>query len=154
MPTTISGTSGITFPAGGVGNPTGTVLSSADVATQANQETATSTATLVTPGRQQFHPSAAKVWCRWQPNGTLDAGFNVTSIPDTGIGVWVVNFSTAFSNVNYAAFVCAGSSNVDLGQVYISGTGQAVGSCTTLSSDAGAVSDPSSHMMFVAFGDQ
>lgn len=126
----------------------------ADVATQANQETATSTTTLVTSGRQQYHPSAAKVWCRWQPNGTLDASFNVTSITDTGIGVWVVNFTTAFSNVNYAAFVCAGSSNVDLGQVYISGTGQAVGSCTTLNTDAGAVSDPSSHMMFVAFGDQ
>ena len=53
MTITLDGTSGITFPAGGI---------AADVATQANQETATSTTTIVTPGRQQFHPSAAKAW--------------------------------------------------------------------------------------------
>jgi hypothetical protein len=37
MPTTISGSSGITFPAGGVGNPAGTVIGTTDTQTLTNK---------------------------------------------------------------------------------------------------------------------
>jgi len=80
---------------------TGTVLSSADVATQANQETATSTATFVSPGRQQFHPSAAKGWVKAATNGTSAVSFNVSSITDGGVGRVVVNWIVPFSSANY-----------------------------------------------------
>ena len=88
------GTAGVTFPAGGI---------AADIATQANQETATSTATIVTPGRQQFHPSAAKVWIQCNQNGAIAGSYNVASIADTGTGVVTVTLITAFSSTNYSA---------------------------------------------------
>ena len=80
---------------------TGTVLSNADIATQANQETATSTATLVTPGRQQFHPSATKFWVNATNSGGINASYNVASITDGGTGLVTVTYTTAFSGVSY-----------------------------------------------------
>ena len=68
-------------------------------ATQAEQEAGTSVLTAVTPGRQQFHPSAAKGWCRFTPSGAVVLGHNVTSVTDSGGGriliTWNVDFSTA-----------------------------------------------------------
>lgn len=81
---------------------TGTVLLSADIATQANQETATNTTTIVTSGRQQFHPSAAKAWIQCNNNGAIAGSYNVASIADTGTGVVTVTLTTAFSSTNYA----------------------------------------------------
>lgn len=79
-----------------------TVLGQEDVATQADQETATSTTTFVSPGRQHYHPSAAKVWAYWGVTSTILASYNVSSITDTGTGDWTVNFTTSFSSVNFA----------------------------------------------------
>jgi hypothetical protein len=70
-------------------------------ATQAEQEAGSSLTVGVTPGRQQFHPSAIKAWARWNNSGTLAVAYNVSSITDTGIGDWTVNFATAFSTGNY-----------------------------------------------------
>ena len=87
----LDGTSGITFPAGGIG---------ADVATQANQETATSTTAIVTSGRQQFHPSAVKAWVRFQFTSgipTIGGSYNVTSLADSGTGQTLVTLTTPFS---------------------------------------------------------
>ena len=93
---TLTGTTTVTFPT------TGTLLSTADVATQANQETATSTATFVSPARQQFHPSAAKAWLQCNNSGGIAGSYNVASIADTGTGVVTVTLTTAFSSTNYA----------------------------------------------------
>ena len=41
----------------------------------------------VTPGRQHFHPSAAKAWAKISVSGgtpNLDAGYNIASISDDG----------------------------------------------------------------------
>ena len=100
---------------------TGTVLSSADVATQANQETATSTTTIVTPGRQQFHPSAAKAWVMFDPAATIHASYNVSSITDMGTGTWRVVFTNAQSSATFSTVVCAESSSDVWGQVYPAG---------------------------------
>jgi hypothetical protein len=75
------------------------------IATQADMETATSTTTVVTPGRAKFHPSAAKAWILWNMTGTpsITASFNVSSITDNAVGDQTVNLTTAFSSVNYSA---------------------------------------------------
>jgi hypothetical protein len=72
-------------------------------AVQSDQETATSTATVVTPGRQQYHPSACKAWGRCTQVGTmaLSAGYNVSSVTDTGVGTTQWNYTVAFSSGNY-----------------------------------------------------
>jgi hypothetical protein len=73
-------------------------------ATQAEQEAAASLAANVTPGRQQFHPSACKAWVRFNVSGgvpTITASYNVTSITDLGIGQFRFNFTVAFSSANY-----------------------------------------------------
>ena len=77
----------------------------AEVATQANQETGTSTTTLVTSGRQQYHQSAAKAWVVFNGTGTpaINASYNVSSLTDLATGRYTVNFTTAFSSVNYSA---------------------------------------------------
>lgn len=93
----VAGTNTITLPAA-----TGTMFTTADVATQANQETATSTTTIVTPGRQQFHPSAAKAWLDCGVAANINASYNVTSLADNGPGDVTVTWTTAFSSANYA----------------------------------------------------
>jgi hypothetical protein len=88
---------------GGPITGSGTVTVTA--ATQADQETATSNAVAVTPGRQQFHPSAAKAWCSMGNAGTptIQQAYNVTSLTDNGVGDTTFNFTTAMSSNTYAA---------------------------------------------------
>jgi hypothetical protein len=87
-----------------VPNATTTLLGLSDVATQANQETATSLITVVTPGRQHFHPGHCKLWAIWDNNGssgTNIANYSLTSITDAGLGLSVMNFATTFSAATY-----------------------------------------------------
>lgn len=79
------------------------------VAAQADQETATSTTTVVTPGRQHFHPSASKCWLKCDHAGNVDASYNITSITDTGTGVVTVTIATDFSSAHYALNVSVGT---------------------------------------------
>jgi hypothetical protein len=108
---------------------TGTVLSSADVATQANQEAGSSTTTLVTSGRQQLHPSAAKVWVRGNMSAGIGTSYNVSSLTDIGVGQVVVNFTVPFSAVTYALSATASSNSDIWGQQYPTAGVAAVGSC-------------------------
>jgi hypothetical protein len=75
------------------------IVSSIAVATQAQQETGTSVRAAVTPGRQQFHPSAAKAWVQYDSGGGLTASYNLTSVTDNSPGnlspVWATDFSGA-----------------------------------------------------------
>jgi hypothetical protein len=81
---------------------TGTAIAAA----QSDQETATSVALAVTPGRQQFHPSAAKFWVEWTGGTTtILASYNTTSIAATGTGDADVTIGTDFSSANWAPFV-------------------------------------------------
>lgn len=82
-------------------------ISGAVVATQANQETATSTSTLVTPGRQQYHPSAAKGWVKATTVGTSAVSFNVSSVTDVATGRVIINWIVPFSSANYVPVAIA-----------------------------------------------
>jgi hypothetical protein len=74
------------------------------VATQSDQETATSLTAAVTPGRQHLHPSAAKAWVGFDGTGTvaIKASYNVSSITDNGTGDYTINRTVPFSSEFYA----------------------------------------------------
>ena len=47
---------------------------------------------------------SAKVWLNYAQSGnTVDDSFNVSSVSDDATGLFTVNFTTSFSNANYAA---------------------------------------------------
>jgi hypothetical protein len=54
---------------------------------------------------------AAKAWANWNGSGTvaIRGSGNLSSITDTGTGTYTVNFTTAFSDTNYAVTGWAGS---------------------------------------------
>jgi hypothetical protein len=129
-------------------------------ATQAEQEAASSTTTYVSPGRQHFHPSAAKFWANFGVTGNLLAGYNTTSITDNGPGVATVVIATDFGTADY----CVGVSieNLDAtidsiadGQMAMISNGlHAAGSVQVLckNDDGTAAADPASWSVW-GFGD-
>lgn len=108
----LDGTGAYSVPAGGT------------AATQAEQETGTSTTVFTTPGRQHFHVSAAKAWCQWTTVTTtaINSSYNVSSLTDNGVGSTTVNFTTAFSTANYAVVIGHGLAAV-AGYSLYQGTG-------------------------------
>lgn len=74
-------------------------------ATQAELEAASSTSTYTSPGRQQYHPTAGKMWCSIESSGTLESpSYNVASVGDTGTGNRDINFTTAFSTDTFPSW--------------------------------------------------
>ena len=149
---TQAGANTITVP-----NATGTIFTTADVATQANQETATSTTTLVTPARQQYHPSAVKAWVRFTWSGgtpTIGGSYNVTSLSDSATGQTLVTVTTAFS--------AAGTYGVALGYQTAAQASQQQFDAHTLEASSfslryasnGSNFDNTSPMTAIAVGDQ
>lgn len=126
------------------------------LATQAEQETGTSTDVFVSPGRQHYHESALKVWGKCNTAGTDLASYNVTSITDTATGRATVTIATDFSGSDYG-FGCtvnegAGGQSLRIGAV----RNEAAGSfeVTSTRGDSGAASDPADGYGFWAAGDQ
>jgi hypothetical protein len=105
---------------------TGTTLdaTSGTAATQAEQEAGASTAVMTTPGRQHFHPSAAKAWVKFNASGTVAASYNITSVTDSAVGVWTVNIGTDFSSADYVGVLSIGSSVVGTIDAIAAGTFQ------------------------------
>lgn len=125
-------------------------------AAQSDQETATSTTLMVTPGRQQYHPSAAKAWCYF--NGTTTgtnaptAGYNVTSVTRNSAGNYTVNFTTAMSSANYVIIANAGALTGNANSCHPDSL--ATGGATFICMDSGGSTQDTSKIMFVAYGDQ
>jgi len=82
-----------------------TGISGSAIADQAAMEAASSLALVVTPGRQQLHPSSVKGWAYFGVTGNLAASYNVTSVTDNGIGDATVNWGTDFSTANHCDLV-------------------------------------------------
>lgn len=83
----------------------------AGVATKAQLETGSVTTAFTSPGRQQYHASAAKYWAHTIVTAGVPAtpptvAFNVATVTDTATGRASFNFTTAFSTANYGAFGC------------------------------------------------
>jgi hypothetical protein len=55
----------------------------------------------VPPGRVKFDPGVAKAHASFGVTGAISLGHNVSSITDTGTGVWTANWTTAFSSATY-----------------------------------------------------
>lgn len=75
-----------------------------EIAVQAEVETGSDTTRAITPGRQHYHPSAAKAWVCFNGTGTpaIRASYNVTSITDNGTGDYTITFTTALTDANYS----------------------------------------------------
>ena len=126
------------------------------IATQANQETGTDTTTLVTSGRQHFHPSASKAWLLNTGNGsTITSSYNITSVTDTGTGKLTVTIATDFSSADYVAVMGnEAASGVSITRIDSAVAARAAGSIGFGSTNAaGTYADPDNYNI-VMFGDQ
>lgn len=126
------------------------------VATQAQQEAGSSTTTMVTPGRQQYHPSAAKAWAKYTDT-TVAASYNVSSVTSNGAGDKNVNFTTSFSSTSYCAIASASQTYVGVGTpTYCTIVSLATGSVrvATGTRDAGAAAGSNDVTFVACFGDQ
>jgi len=142
-----------------IGVATGTSFNSlTGAAAQSDQETATSTTTVVTPGRQHYHPSAAKAWVRFvTTTSTSNQGsYNISSLTDNGTGDTTINFTTSFSATNnYAmAGMCQASvSNRSFMSTSISyGASASSYRVVTIREDTGALTDAETNGA-IFFGD-
>ena len=120
MPVTINGSTGITDVDGG------TVVSTADFATQAEAQAGTDNTKLMTPLRTaqavvaELNASgsaplyACRAWVNFNGTGTvaIRASGNVTSITDNGTGDYTVNLTTAMPDTNYAVIAMSEYTNV------------------------------------------
>jgi hypothetical protein len=129
-------------------------------ATQAEQEAASSSDAVVTPAVQKYHPGSAKAWAYVTVSGgtpTLAANYNVTSITDNNVGQFTVNFTTAFSSVNYAVAGFSRSATGDGRALCCAGSAetQAAGSCgVAMSNSTSAAYADHASFSVTFFGDQ
>jgi hypothetical protein len=137
-----------------------TVAGTLEVADQTEMEAGGSVLRAVTPGRQQFHPSAAKGWVVTGASANIQLSYNVTSITDVGTGRIQVNWATAFSDANYC-FVGIARSNTSLtattsmfAQARHDNTTTGIAAMDLIDSNGTAFQDPGAFFHLVAWGDQ
>ena len=133
------------------------------IATQANQEAASSTTAFVTSGRQQFHPSAPKFWVRFDgtdagPTITADESYNVTSVTKNGTGDYTITIATDFAAATWVPFIYStpaiAATNYEPRNRTI--TSMAAGSIRIETNDGGSPASNEDHAVIcvMGFGDQ
>ena len=143
------------------GAVTGTTVTATNVASAADQEAASSTTVLTSPGRQHSHPGHPKAWGFVALSGgvaTLQTGYNVASVSRVSAGIVEVTFTTAFSSALYSA---VGNIQQTLPSLLATITVVAnittkvtFHTCTALSSANPTASSTDLSFSFVCFGDQ
>lgn len=101
------GTSGQVLTSNGAGTrPTWQTISSSLAATIAEMKAASSTTVYTSPGRQQYHPSAAGFWVDFNGlTGTRFGFYNVSSVTRTAAGTYTINLVNGFVNNHYAVLI-------------------------------------------------
>lgn len=81
---------------------------------------------------------AARAWVNFNGQGTIGirASGNVSSITDSGVGNYTVNFSTAMSDANYSAVVSVGDSFLSSGPMAGAGSVKTTTTCNVNSREA------------------
>ncbi len=77
-----------------------------EIAVQSEMEAGADTTRAVVPGRQHYHPSAAKAWVNCDNTGAVAASYGVSSVTDVATGRAQANLTTSMSSANYAAVCC------------------------------------------------
>lgn len=147
------------FVANNVASAIATTVAAIPIAaTQSDMEAKTSTAVFVSPGRQQFHPSSPKAWLySVLTTGVpaLTAGYNISSITDSGVGILDITFGVAMSTANYMGMANGGGATG--AQAIIScgadGVRSTTGDRMTARNSTGTLVDPSGYN-YIACGDQ
>jgi len=126
-------------------------------AVQSDQETATSNVVSVTPGTQQYHPSACKAWCRFngETTGTNapTSGYNVTSVTRNSTGNYTITFTTAFSGDNTYCVIGSVSDAGAALNALINPITLSAATCVVIVSSGGSVADEDL-VCLTFFGDQ
>ena len=122
MATTISGTSGVTYPSGGVDNVAGAGVGTTDTQTLTNKTLTSPTMTTPTIDSAQIPTVSGtapiymcRAWVNFNGTGVvaISASGNVSSITDSGVGSYQANFTTAMPDANYA-LAASGNDNAAL----------------------------------------
>ncbi len=91
---------------GGTGASTATAARDSlgvQYAAQSDQETGTSTTTVVAPGTQKYHPGHPKAFARIDSGANIaGTSFNIASVVATSTGVYTFTMTNAMTDTNYA----------------------------------------------------
>ena len=151
---TAPGTSGNVLTSNGTAWVSSPAAGGLSAASQSDQEAATSNTVAVTPGRQQYHPSAAKVWCSAGVTGNILSSYNMSSVTDNGAGDIIFNFTTSFSSANYSAILSTYSSAANSRYGFVNSSAKAAGSIRAAMVNPSSVATDPTEWFFSAFGDQ
>jgi len=147
MATTISGSSGVTYPAGGTDNVAGAGVGTTDTQTLTNKTLTTpniDSATITTVSGTA--PLAmARAWVQFTVSGTtptVNASFNVSSITRTGTGIYTVTLTTALSSTSYCVVGSCGPTTAGNGlaatSVFANGSTATAGTTTVFYASFGS----------------
>lgn len=128
-----------------------TVAGRIEIAVQSEMETGSSTTLAVTPGRQHFHPSAAKAWGYVNGGGSLLAGYNCSAAKNS-TGDYTITFTTAISSADYAVVV-TGTNVGGTGSTLFGVSSPLAGSFHVLSTGASFNTLADAPFYFAVFGD-
>lgn len=126
------------------------VHASTIAATQAEEETGSSTSAFTSPGTQQYHQSACKAWAKTVKTGGVSASYNVASMTKNDTGDYTIAWTVDFSSANYTFVGTMGGEN---GAIYAPVGSQAAATMKFYTqSSSHSASD--TEVYCAAFGDQ